>query len=73
VTDGWFTSSYSGANGQCVEARFLAGGGVAIRHSHDASSAVLRYTRTEWEAFVRGVKEGEFDQVTDDPAPGDDA
>jgi hypothetical protein len=65
--DGWFTSSFSGPVGHRVEARFLGSGGVAIRHSRDGGSAVLRYTPAEWDAFVEGVKAGEFDR----PCRGD--
>jgi hypothetical protein len=61
-SDGWFQSSYSGTAGQSVQVRFLEAGGVAIRHSRDSGSAVLRYTQPEWDAFVRGVKDGEFDR-----------
>ncbi|PRX12598.1 uncharacterized protein DUF397 [Actinoplanes italicus] len=59
--EGWFKSSHSTGTARCVQARFLAAGGVAIRHSADDRSAVLRYTQAEWDAFVQGVKDGEFD------------
>jgi hypothetical protein len=57
----WHTSSYSQDGGECVEAAFLPDGGVALRHSKHPGGSVLRYTRPEWHAFVRGVKRGEFD------------
>lgn len=59
----WRTSSYSQDGGACVEAAFLPDGGVALRHSKDPAGPVLRYTRPEWQAFVRGVKGGEFDEA----------
>ena len=51
----------------CVETAFLADGGVAVRHSKDPDGSVLRYTRREWAAFLKGAKDGEFD-----PPPPDD-
>jgi hypothetical protein len=57
----WRTSSYSQDATECVEAAFLADGGVALRHSKHPEGSVLHYTRAEWQAFVRGVNDGEFD------------
>ena len=60
----WRVSTRSGSNGgQCVEAGPLADGSgrVAVRHSHHPEGAVVVYTRAEWDAFLVGVKDGEFD------------
>ncbi|MER5624953.1 DUF397 domain-containing protein [Streptosporangium sp. NPDC002544] len=56
------TKSENGG-GNCVEAGPLADGSgrVAVRHSHRPDGEVIVYTRAEWEAFVGGVKDGEFD------------
>jgi hypothetical protein len=51
-------SSFSGANG-CVEVA-VQDDGVAVRDSKHRNS-VLEFSRSEWEAFLRGVGEGEFD------------
>jgi hypothetical protein len=56
----WFKSSAS-ASGACVEVAHLPGGGVAVRDSKDRSKAPHVYTRREWEAFLAGAKNGEFD------------
>ena len=56
----WFKSSAS-ASGACVEVAHLPGGGVAVRDSKDRSKAPHIYTRREWEAFLTGAKNGEFD------------
>ena len=56
----WFTSSYSAAT-NCVEVALLPGGGVALRDSKDRAKRPHVYTRPEWEAFLAGVKNGEFD------------
>jgi Domain of unknown function (DUF397) len=56
----WRTSSFS-QSAECVEAAFLPEGRVALRHSKDPDGSVLIYTRGEWEAFLKGAKDGEFD------------
>ena len=57
----WRTSSHSQGENDCVEAAFLPDGGVALRHSRDPEGSVLLYTRGEWDAFLKGAKDGEFD------------
>ena len=56
----WFKSSASGANG-CVEVAHLPEGGVGLRDTKDPAKAPHLYTRDEWQAFLTGVKNGEFD------------
>ena len=55
----WRKSTLSGPNG-CVEVAFLDGR-IAVRDSKDRSGPVLLFTPYEWEAFVGGVRGGEFD------------
>jgi hypothetical protein len=57
----WRTSSFSGANGQCVQIAFVDGNRVAVRDSKAPHGPALIFTADEWRAFTRGVKEGEFD------------
>jgi hypothetical protein len=60
----WHISTKSdNGGGSCVEAGPLADGSgrVAVRHSHHPNGQVIVYTRTEWKAFIGGVKDGEFD------------
>jgi hypothetical protein len=35
--------------------------GVALRDSKDADKTTLFFNHNEWEAFLKGVKAGEFD------------
>ncbi|MEV5649221.1 DUF397 domain-containing protein [Nocardia sp. NPDC052254] len=58
----WFTSSRTAAGRECVEVAFLDGGLVGVRDSKDRTRPVLVFTPGEWEAFVGGAKDGEFDQ-----------
>jgi hypothetical protein len=59
----WRTSSYSNGNGgQCVEVADLPDGGRLVRDTKDhGRGPILRFTASEWQAFVLGVKDGEFD------------
>jgi hypothetical protein len=57
----WYKSRRSGGNGNCVEIAVLAGGAVAVRNSRFPAGPALIYTRDEIEAFLGGVKDGEFD------------
>jgi Domain of unknown function (DUF397) len=56
----WRTSSRSQFNA-CVEVCFV-GGRVPVRNSRDPDGPVLVFTAPEWDAFVAGVKLGEFDR-----------
>ena len=56
----WIKSSLSFANGNCVEMATLPNGGVAMRDSKNPRT-ILRFTRPEWDAFIAGVNNGEFD------------
>jgi uncharacterized protein DUF397 len=55
----WRKSTRSGNNG-CVEVAFV-GNQVAVRDSKDRGGPVLVFTAHEWEAFVGGVRTGEFE------------
>ena len=56
----WFKSSASSAAG-CVEIAHLPQGGVAVRDSKDRSKTPHLFNRHEWECFLTGAKNGEFD------------
>jgi hypothetical protein len=56
----WRKATRSGFDG-CVEVAFLAGAKVALRHSKHRAGPVLTFSAAEWEAFVGGVRDGEFD------------
>jgi hypothetical protein len=45
--------------GTCVEVADLQTE-IAIRDSKDPDGPILRFTRSEWNAFVEGIGSGEF-------------
>jgi len=55
----WRKSTYSNANG-CVEVAFVDTQ-VAVRDSKDRTGPVLVFDSHEWEAFVGGVRDGQFE------------
>ena len=60
----WIKAQYSGSNGQCVEIASAAGK-VAIRDSKDPDGPILVYTPAEFNAFLHGARNGEFDRFAD--------
>ncbi len=58
----WIKSSYSGpTGGNCVEVAFLSDGNVAMRNSRHPEGPALVFTRPEWDAFLGGARDGEFE------------
>jgi Domain of unknown function (DUF397) len=58
----WKKSTLSGYNGNCVEVAGLAEDTVMVRHSKNPGGGVLSFTAAEWDAFIGGVRNGEFDR-----------
>ncbi len=57
----WKKSTYSMQN-DCVEwVVDHREGKVMVRHSKQREGSQLSFTALEWEAFVRGVKDGQAD------------
>jgi len=59
----WRKSNHSNSQGTCVELAGLPGGQVALRNSRHPDSPALIYTPAEIDAFIRGAKDGEFDDL----------
>ncbi|MEU9789990.1 DUF397 domain-containing protein [Streptomyces sparsogenes] len=55
-------SSYSGAENNCVEVAGTADCGRAVRDSKDKHGPHLTFTRGAWQAFLLGVRQGDFDR-----------
>lgn len=60
----WRKSKASNPSGNCVEVAALAGGDIAVRNSRHPAGPALVYTRAEVAAFIEGVRNGEFDDLT---------
>ncbi len=55
-------SSFCGGEAACAEtAHDHSTDEFLIRDSKNPDSPVLRFTRDEWSAFIKGAKNGEFD------------
>jgi hypothetical protein len=58
----WIKSSLSGYNGNCVQVAGLNDDTIVVRDSKHPRGAVLNFTPAEWDAFIGGVRNGEFDR-----------
>jgi hypothetical protein len=65
----WRKSRSSNPSGNCVELAELPNGGVAVRNSRHPAGPALIYTDAEIAAFIRGAKDGEFDDLVGDRSP----
>ncbi|MEV6846038.1 DUF397 domain-containing protein [Actinoplanes sp. NPDC051411] len=59
----WHSSSFSsGGSGNCVEVARNLPGVVYVRDTKDKGQGPFhRFTHEEWDAFLKGVRNGEFD------------
>lgn len=57
----WHASSQAGDRANSVEVAFVADV-IAVRDSSHPDGPILVYTRAEWDAFIGGIKGGEFDR-----------
>jgi hypothetical protein len=62
ASETWIKSSLSSYNGNCVEVQGLAGDMIRVRDSKNPRGGMLNFTPAEWDAFVGGVLNGEFNR-----------
>jgi hypothetical protein len=55
----WRKSSHSGSGNNCVEVASMAAA-VAVRDSKDPDGGHLVFDAGDWEAFIAGIKRGEY-------------
>lgn len=59
----WIKSSYSNGSSACVQVRAADdayGGLIGVRNSRIPDGNSLWFTREEWDAFYKGMLDGEF-------------
>lgn len=62
VNASWRKATASGMNGGCVEVADL-GHVIAVRDSKNPDGPKLVFTPTEWDCFLDGAVNGEFQRV----------
>ncbi|MEU7690848.1 MULTISPECIES: DUF397 domain-containing protein [Microbispora] len=62
----WRKSRHSNPSGNCVEIALLSDGRVAVRNSRHTCGPALILSLQAMAAFLRSVKEGEFDDLLDE-------
>ncbi|WP_063035379.1 DUF397 domain-containing protein [Nocardia grenadensis] len=58
----WFKSTRSQGGNDCVETAHLDNGHVGVRDSKNPTGPALIFAPGEWDAFLAGAKDGEFDR-----------
>jgi hypothetical protein len=58
----WTKSSLSSYSNNCVEVAGLASDMIRVRDSKNPRAGILNFTTAEWDAFIGGVRNGEFDR-----------
>jgi hypothetical protein len=58
----WFKSGRSAPASNCVEIRYRPEGGVEVRNSRRPEGGSLTFTDDEFDAWVGGAKDGDFDR-----------
>ena len=56
----WKKSSFSATDISCVET-IIEVDEIQVRDSKNPDGPVLKFTPNEWDAFIAGAKDGEFD------------
>jgi hypothetical protein len=58
----WIKSSLSAYGPDCVEVAGLGSDQIRVRDSKNPRGGILNFTIREWDAFIGGVRNGEFDR-----------
>lgn len=64
----WRVSSFTGnggnGGGSCVEVALIGDDRIAVRNSNRPDEGVVFFNRKEMAAWIKGVKNSEFDDLT---------
>lgn len=63
----WRKSSHSNPSGECVELSRLTDSRIGVRCSQYPDGSTLVLSHGAVAAFIQGVKNGDFDEPSDDP------
>jgi Domain of unknown function (DUF397) len=58
--EAWKKSSYSAANGDCIEVATTRDEIIAVRDSKDPKGPVLSFAKESWASFVAAAQQGAF-------------
>lgn len=61
TTEGWFTSTRTQPQGNCVECKFLPKS-ILVRDTKNRTGDVLQFSREAHRRFLAGIQKGEFGQ-----------
>lgn len=64
----WRAAGGDGAGRPALEIARTPDGGFAMRRADEPGGPVLVYTQAEMEAFLLGIKDGDFDDLVEDAA-----
>lgn len=61
--NGWFKSTYSPANGDCVEIKVHDSVNIGIRDSKNSGGARLKVHVSSWGSFAQAAAAGHFEGI----------
>jgi hypothetical protein len=61
----WRASSFTDGEGPRVEVALLPDGTTAMRNGDDPDGTIVYFTPAEMDAFIKGAKAGEFDDLAE--------
>ncbi|MFF8617955.1 DUF397 domain-containing protein [Streptomyces sp. NPDC015350] len=68
ITDAVWLAAPGSSPDDRFELAHLPGGAVALRQTKDPDGTVLRYTAAEWNAYLNGAADREFDDDLQTPS-----
>lgn len=60
MSNGWFTSTFSGGSDNCVEVQHQPDGGTSVRHSKNPDGVRLSFSSDMWTRLLEAVQTTRF-------------